>query len=186
MAGGAGYSKRWSLLESGNLRSLSTHVHFLDEKTETQRLAHPEDPLAGLETRAGSSPVACAGHVLGIGRSQGGLWGTGAAHAQTEGAESSVAEVLSAGSAVDQLCGWIVWWEQGEPRGLSSLGGQSDTLPQRKAKSSGPPVCSTASKLQVPGQLHWSRGNKVDYISPRVAGDSDKVGGGCVPGLWIL
>lgn len=34
--------------------------------------------------------------------------GKGAAHSQTEGAESSVTVVLSEGSAVHSLCDWIV------------------------------------------------------------------------------
>lgn len=40
--------------------------------------------------------------------------GKGAAHTQTEGAESSVTVVLSAGSAVHSLCNWIVCVGAGE------------------------------------------------------------------------
>lgn len=61
--------------------------------------------------------VVCDRHVLGIGRSQ-----KGAAYTQTEGAESNVTVVLSAGSAVHRLCDWIVCAGEGRAKSLILFG----------------------------------------------------------------
>lgn len=82
--------------------------------------AYSKNPLHGLEPGAkgldgGFALDMC--WALGDLRAQ-----KGAAHTQTEGAESSVTVVLSGGSAMNRLCDWIVCVGAGGAKSLVLFG----------------------------------------------------------------
>lgn len=115
---GQGEPRVGVLQKSRNLPSSVKCAHFVDEETEVQRQT-PRIPSMAWSLGQRDLMVVCDRHVLGIGQSQG--W-QGAAHTQTEGAESSVTVVLSVGSAVYSLCDWILCAGAGGAKSLVLFG----------------------------------------------------------------
>lgn len=137
-----------------------------------------------LEPRAGGSPVACDEHVLGTGQSLKGHW---------EGSFSDRRRrikrrwVLSTGSAVSRLCGWIVSWGQGSQEPCPLWKGRVIPLPWKETESSA--ALSTLLLLSRghPGSSSTVQGGKtLGRFPPGAAGVSDEVGGGCAWGLGHL